>query len=41
MFFPKSILQSLLALYGFGHRTHPGRRRPGPVAIVHPPVRRA
>ncbi len=41
MFFAKSILQTLLALYGFGHRAHPSRRRPAPVVIGHPPVRRA
>ena len=35
MFFPKSILQSLLALYGFGNRAHPTRRRPSPVIIGH------
>jgi hypothetical protein len=41
MHFPTSILQSLLALYGFGQRAHPSRRRPAPVVIGHPPVRRA
>ena len=35
MIFPKSLIQSLLALYGFGERAHPSRRRPGPVMIGH------
>lgn len=35
MIFPKSIIQSLLALYGFGERPHPQRRRPAPVVIGH------
>lgn len=28
MFFPKSLMQSLLALYGFSDRPHTQRRRP-------------
>ena len=32
MSFP-SVVQSLLALYGFGERAHAPRRRPGPVMI--------
>lgn len=40
MFFAKSILQSLLALYGFGDRAHLARRRPAPVVIGHLPIRR-
>ena len=37
MIFPKSLIQSLLGLYGFGDRTHPSRRRPAPVMIGHQP----
>lgn len=33
MVFPLSLIQSLLALYGFGDRLHPPRRRPAPVNI--------
>jgi hypothetical protein len=33
MIFPKSLIQSLLALYGFGDRSHPQRRRPTPVVL--------
>jgi hypothetical protein len=32
MSFP-SVVQSFLALYGFGDRAHAPRRRPGPVMI--------
>jgi hypothetical protein len=35
MIFPKSLIQSLLALYGFGDRAHQPRRRPSPVVIGH------
>ena len=35
MIFPKSLIQSLLALYGFGDRSHAQRRRPAPVVIGH------
>ncbi len=35
MIFPKSIIQSLLALYGFGPRPQTQRRRPAPVVIGH------
>lgn len=35
MIFPKSILQTLLALYGFGDRSAVQRRRPSPVVIGH------
>jgi hypothetical protein len=35
MNFPKSLIQSLLALYGFGDRSQPQRRRPAPVTIGH------
>ncbi|WGM30413.1 hypothetical protein KKHFBJBL_00636 [Brevundimonas sp. NIBR11] len=35
MIFPKSLIQSLLALYGFGDRSHLQRRRPAPVVIGH------
>jgi hypothetical protein len=35
MIFPKSLIQSLLALYGFGDRGHGPRRRPAPVVIGH------
>ena len=35
MFFPKSLIRSLLALYGFGDRSNLQRRRPGPVIIGH------
>ena len=28
-----SVVQSILALYGFGDRAHAPRRRPGPVMI--------
>jgi len=35
MIFPKSLIQSLLALYGLGDRSHPTRRRPAPVTIGH------
>lgn len=31
MIFPKSLIQSLLALYGFGHRSPTQRRRPAHV----------
>lgn len=37
MIFPKSLIQNLLALYGFGDRSHPQRRRPAPVVIGHTP----
>ena len=40
MIFPKSLIQSLLALYGFGHRPHSPRRRPAPVVIGHHPAGR-
>lgn len=33
MIFPKSLFQSLLALYGFGDKSHLQRRRPAPVVI--------
>ena len=33
MIFPKSILQSLLALYGFGDKSHHQRSRPAPIVI--------
>ena len=35
MIFPKSLIQSLLALYGFGEKSHLSRRRPAPVVIGH------
>lgn len=35
MIFPKSLIQSLLALYGFGERGHMPRQRPAPVVIGH------
>lgn len=35
MNFPKSLIQSLLALYGFGDRSLASRRRPAPVVIGH------
>ena len=35
MIFPKSLIQSLLALYGFGDRSQIQRRRPAPVVIGH------
>lgn len=35
MIFPKSLLQSLLALYGFGDRSTVQRRRPAPIVIGH------
>ena len=37
MFFAKSLIQSLLALYGLGDRSHMPRRRPGPVLIGRQP----
>jgi hypothetical protein len=33
MIFPKSILQSLLALYGLAPKPQSARRRPAPVLI--------
>lgn len=39
MSFP-SVVQSLLALYGFGDRANAPRRRPGPVVIGEPNPRR-
>jgi hypothetical protein len=36
MIFPKSLIQSLLALYGFGEKTAPQRRRPAPISIGRP-----
>jgi hypothetical protein len=33
MIFPKSILQSLLSLYGFAPKPQTARRRPAPVLI--------
>lgn len=36
MIFPKSLIQSLLALYGFGDRSNTARRRPAPVVIGNP-----
>jgi len=39
MSFP-SVVQSFLALYGFGDRTHGSRRRPAPVVIGAPQTRR-
>lgn len=38
MIFPKSLIQSLLALYGFGERTP--RRRPAHITIGHAPTSR-
>ena len=38
MIFPKSLIQSFLALYGFGPRSHATRRRPAPVVIGHHPT---
>ena len=35
MIFPKSLIQSLLALYGFGDRANMPRQRPAPVVIGH------
>lgn len=35
MMFPKSLFQSLLALYGFGERSQMTRQRPAPVVIGH------
>ena len=35
MIFPKSLIHSLLALYGFGDRSPLARRRPAPVVIGH------
>jgi len=40
MVFPKSLLQSLLALYGFGDRSQVQRHRPAPVVIGHGPSNR-
>jgi hypothetical protein len=40
MIFPKSLIQSLLALYGFGDRSDIQRRRPSPVFISHSPPKR-
>ena len=40
MIFPKSLIQSLLALYGFGARSHAPRRRPAPIVIGHHPAGR-
>jgi hypothetical protein len=39
MSFP-SVVQSFLALYGFGERGHAPRRRPAPVMIGGPQPRR-
>jgi hypothetical protein len=39
MSFP-SVVQSFLALYGFGERAHATRRRPAPVMIGAPQPRR-
>jgi hypothetical protein len=36
MLFPKSLLQSLLALYGLAPKTPLTRRRPSPVLIGNP-----
>jgi hypothetical protein len=33
MIFPKSLIQSLLALYGFGNRDERGRDRRAPIQI--------
>jgi len=35
MIFPKSLIQSLLALYGFGQRANMPRHRPARVVIGH------
>ncbi|NBW12586.1 MAG: hypothetical protein EBR82_31630 [Caulobacteraceae bacterium] len=35
-----SVVQSILALYGFGDRAHAPRRRPGPVMIGAPQPKR-
>lgn len=40
MIFPKSLIQSLLALYGFGDRSQAQRRRPAPVVIGHSMAKR-
>jgi hypothetical protein len=39
MLFPKSLLQSLLALYGLAPKSHSTRRRPAPVLIGNPTAR--
>ena len=39
MLFPKSLLQSLLALYGLAPRPQSTRRRPAPVMIGNPTAR--
>ena len=35
MIFPKSLIQSLFALYGFGERANMPRQRQAPIVIGH------